>query len=63
MLAHQTGDGMTNLIYPTSGYFMAALAVGRVPWNRWVRFYLPLLGIWVLISIGFLVFAQMTGWS
>lgn len=63
VLAYQAGDGMTNLIYPTSGYFMAALAVGRVPWNRWVRFYAPLLGIWVLISIGFLVFAQLTGWS
>lgn len=63
VLAYQTGDGMTNLIYPTSGYFMAAIAVGRVPWNRWVRFYAPLLGTWVVISIGFLVFAQLTGWS
>ena len=43
--------------------FMAALVVGRIPWNRWVRFYAPLLGVWVLISIGFLIFAQVTGWS
>src|SRR5699024_568756 len=63
VLAYQTGDGMTNLVYPTSGYFMAALAVGRVPWNTWLRFYWPLLGIWVLISMSFLVFAQATGWS
>ena len=63
VLAYQTGDGMTNVLYPTSGYFMAALVVGRIPWNRWVRFYVPLLGVWVLISIGFLIFAQVTGWS
>ena len=63
VLAYQTGDGMTNLIYPPAGYFRAALAVGRIPWNRWARFYAPLLGIWVLISLGFLVFAQLTGWS
>ena len=63
VLAYQTGDGMTNVLYPTSGYFMAALVVGRIPWNRWVRFYAPLLGVWVLVSIGFLIFAQVTGWS
>lgn len=63
VLAYQTGDGMTNMVYPTSGYFMAALAVGRVPWNTWLRFYWPLLITWALISMGFLVFAQLTGWS
>lgn len=54
---------MTNLIYPTSGYFMAAIAVGRVPWQRWVRFYLPLLGIWLTISIVALIIAQAIGWN
>lgn len=63
VLAYQTGDGMTNMVYPTSGYFMAALAVGRVPWNSWLRFYWPLLLVWMLISMGFLVFAQLSGWS
>lgn len=63
VLAYQTGDGMTNLVYPTSGYFMAALSVGRVNWGEWMRFYAPLLGAWVVISMGFLVFAQLTGWN
>ncbi|UNX53171.1 AbgT family transporter [Georgenia sp. TF02-10] len=63
VLAYQLGDGMTNLIYPTSGYFMAAIAVGRVPWQRWVRFYLPLLGIWLTISIVALIIAQAIGWN
>ena len=54
---------MTHLIHPASGCFMATLAVGRIPWNLWVRFSAPLLGLWVLISLGFLVFTQLTRWS
>lgn len=63
VLAFQLGDGPTNLIYPTSGYFMAALAIGGVRWEKWVRFYLPLLAGWVIVAVGFLVFAQLTGWA
>ncbi|WP_147102790.1 YfcC family protein [Nesterenkonia populi] len=63
VLAFQLGDGLTNIIYPTSGYFMAALAIGGVRWEKWVKFYLPLFGIWTAFAVGFLVFAQVTGWS
>lgn len=42
---------------------MAALAIGGVRWERWLKFYLPLFGLWVLTAIMFLVFAQITGWS
>lgn len=63
VLAFQLGDGLTNILYPTSGYFMAALAIGGVRWEKWLKFYLPLFGLWVLTAIMFLVFAQITGWS
>ncbi|MBL4918486.1 YfcC family protein [Szabonella alba] len=62
VLAYQLGDGLSNILYPTSGYFMATLALAGVGWDRWVRFFLPLFGIWVAIASGFLIFAQMTGW-
>lgn len=52
-----------NLIYPTSGYFMAALAIAGVRWERWVKFYLPLLGFWILVAVCFLVFAQLINWT
>ncbi|MGO1511125.1 MAG: YfcC family protein [Actinomycetaceae bacterium] len=63
VLAYQLGDGLTNVVYPMSGYFMASLVVARVPYNKWLRFYAPLLGIWALVAVGFLVYAQLTGWS
>lgn len=63
VLAFQLGDGLTNLIWPTQGYFMAVLAVGKVRWEKWVRFFLPLLCLWVLVAVGFLIFAQATQWT
>lgn len=43
VLAYQFGDGLTNMVIPTSGILMALLAVGRIPYERWVRFVMPLL--------------------
>ncbi len=48
VLAFQFGDGFTNLIYPTSGYFMAVLAIGGIDWNKWVKWIWPLFLIWCL---------------
>ncbi|MDK3075441.1 TIGR00366 family protein [Sedimentitalea sp. JM2-8] len=63
VLAYQLGDGLSNILYPTSGYFMATLALGGVSWDRWVRFFGPLFGLWVLIALGSVIFAQLTGWT
>lgn len=63
VLAFQLGDGPTNILYPTSGYFMAALAIGGVRWEKWLKFYLPLFGMWFAVAVVSLVFAQVTGWN
>jgi len=42
VLAYQLGDGFSNILTPTQGYFMAALALAGVPWTRWARFIWPL---------------------
>lgn len=63
VLAYQLGDGLSNILYPTSGYFMATLALGGVTWDRWVRFFLPLFGIWIGISLCFVIYAQVVGWT
>ncbi|WP_319782749.1 YfcC family protein [Oceanisphaera sp. IT1-181] len=62
VLAFQLGDGLGNILYPTSGYFMATLALAGVSWNKWVKFFLPLFAVWIMISMGFLIFAQVTQW-
>ncbi|MDQ7862257.1 Na+/H+ antiporter NhaC family protein [Peribacillus frigoritolerans] len=36
VLAYQLADGIGNILYPTSGYFMATLALAGVAWQKWV---------------------------
>ncbi|MBN4926571.1 YfcC family protein [Hoyosella rhizosphaerae] len=63
VLAFQFGDGLGNILFPTSGYFMAALAIAGVPWQKWVRFYLPLFAAWCGIAVVFLLVTQAIGWN
>ena len=44
-LAFQMGDGISNIFTPTSGYFMAGLAIAKVPWSKWAKWILPLIGL------------------
>lgn len=37
VLAFQFGDGFTNMITPTSGVLIAALAMARIPYAEWVK--------------------------
>ena len=63
VMAFQVGDGLTNLIVPTSGGTLAMLAMGRVSYSSWLRFSLPLmLGIYAL-SWAFIVAAVLLGWQ
>lgn len=57
--AFQTAIGITNLIAPTYAVVVGGLAIGRVPYNRWLRFVWPLLLILSLISMGLLSLAVM----
>ncbi|SDH25627.1 Uncharacterized membrane protein YfcC, ion transporter superfamily [Alteribacillus persepolensis] len=61
VLAFQFGDGFTNLIYPV-GLIMAFLALARISYIKWLKFMMPLIGIWFVISIVSLITAQSIGW-
>ncbi|AJO19858.1 hypothetical protein CHCC14820_0050 [Bacillus paralicheniformis] len=63
ILAFQFGDGFSNIVFPTSGYFMATLAISRIAWNKWLRFILPLFCLWMGAAVLFLLFANAVGWS
>lgn len=63
ILAYQFGDGITNILWPASGYFMAALAVGKISFSKWVKFALPLLIIWILQGCAFLIIADLINWG
>jgi len=53
VLAFQFGDGFTNMLTPTSGVLMAALAMARIPYSEWVKWIWK--GVVVLLVLGFLL--------
>ena len=57
VLAYQLGDSFTNVLSPTGGEILAALAICKVPFSKWIKFLLPLFVIWCVIALVFLVYA------
>ncbi len=49
--AYQSASGLLNLLAPTSGIVMGALALGRVDIGKWWKFIGKLIGIIVILSI------------
>ena len=52
VLAFQFGDGFTNMLTPTSGVLMAALAMARIPYSRWLAWIWK--AVLVLLVLGLL---------
>jgi uncharacterized ion transporter superfamily protein YfcC len=48
--AFQSASGLVNLITPTSAVVMGGLAIGRIPYDRWVRFVWKFLVIILVLS-------------
>lgn len=57
--AYQSANGLVNLINPTFAVVMGALAIGRVPYERWLRFMWPLLLILTTIIMASLSVATL----
>ena len=49
--AYQFGTGITNFITPTNGVLMACLTMANIPWTRFVKFVIPLIGLFVVIGV------------
>lgn len=63
VLAYQCGDGFSNMVIPTSGTLMAMLLMAGVPYDRWLRFALPLVGMLLATSAVFLGIAVAIGYQ
>ena len=63
VMACQFGDGLTNILYPVSGYFIATIGLAKVPYEKWVKFFMPLLLIEWAMTIVFMVIAQAIQWG
>ncbi|MGR4066873.1 YfcC family protein [Billgrantia sp. C5P2] len=54
--AFQVGDGLTNLIVPTSGGTLAMLALGRVSYVKWLKAILPFMAlVYILAWVGLVI--------
>jgi len=42
IFAFTCGDGFSNILIPTSGLLMAMLSLAGIPYEKWLRFVLPL---------------------
>lgn len=62
VLAFLFGNGLTNMITPTSGMLLAYLATGKVGYGTWLRFILPLFTIFTALAMVVMAFAVYSGY-
>lgn len=61
VLAFLFGNGITNLLTPTSGTLLAYLATAQVNWVDWAKAVFWLWLIYIVIAMGLLIFAVSIG--
>ena len=62
VLAFTCGDGFSNTIIPTSAVLMAMLSLAGIPYNKWLKFMLPLFFRLILLSMVFIAIAVWIGY-
>lgn len=55
VLAFQLGDGLSNMIIPTSGVTMGVIAIADIPYDRWFKWMLPLFLILTVVAMALLI--------
>ncbi|RLD31487.1 MAG: YfcC family protein, partial [Bacteroidetes bacterium] len=51
ILAYQFGDGLFNMIIPTSGITMGLLEIARIPYSEWMKWIGWFILVMTLISM------------
>ena len=63
VFAFQCGDGLSNIVIPTSGILMAMLSLADVPYQKWLRFVVPLFLQLLVLGGVFLAVAVAIGYQ
>lgn len=63
ILAYQFGDGWTNVCIPTSAVVLGVIGMAKLPFQKWFRFVMPLVGFWFAMSFVFLAIANYIHWQ
>ena len=59
ILAYQFGDGFSNSIFPTAGFYTAAIQMAGVKYTTWLKVQLPLYCMWFATGVVALIIAQL----
>lgn len=59
--AFQSASGLVNIITPTAAVVMGALALGHVPYDRWVKYVWKLILYFLLLTMAFLIIGVVLG--
>jgi len=51
VLAFQFGDGLLNLVIPTSGVTMGILSIAKIPYNIWIKWMWPYIVAMTIVSM------------
>jgi len=62
VFAFLMGNGLTNMITPTSSGLLIFLASAQVGWTQWAKFVLPLFLIFAVLAVAMLTFAVAIGY-
>jgi len=57
VLTFQFADAFSNLLTPTSGVLMAVIAMNKISWKKWAKFFLPLFILWNAAALIFITVA------
>ncbi len=63
VLIFQLGDGITNMIIPTSGVLMGVLGIAKIPWEVWAKWLFMKLLVLYAIALVFIVAGIAIGYS
>ena len=63
VLVFQYGDGFNSLILPTSGVTMGVLAIAKIPYEKWLRWVIPLQVILYGVGMIFIAIAVTIKWG
>ena len=54
-MAFQFGDCFSNMITPTSAVLMGALGIARIPYEVWVKWFVKMLLLFVILGFVLLI--------
>lgn len=62
-VAFQLGDAFTNVIVPTSGVLLGALAAAKLEWGQWAKFQIKFQALLFIMSSATVILAVLVGLS